>query len=495
MSSFTIVDWAVVALMIAAIFYIGLRSARRNKTQDDYLLGGKSLNSGLVGLSLFATLVSTLSYLSYSGEMVKNGPLFLAGTLSYPLAAWIVGRFVIPKILKYNVKSAYEILEISLGKGSRTLAVVFFISLRFVWMCTIIFATVRVALIPIFGLSPTWVPILCAGITLFTIFFTTIGGLRAVVATDAMQSIIMFLGAILTIIVICFKLGDFSVFGDSSMYEGWARWDWLPRLDVRMTVANIFIMRLCWQICTTSSDQMAIQRYLSVKDERAATKSVYVSLISSGAIEILLGIVGLLVMAYFTIHTELLPGGETIHSAADILFPTFIRIGLPAGVTGLIASALLAAAVSSLSSGLNSVSSVIQEDILKKMKGNQGKEFTVKSIKLISVCLGVLVLGGSFLVGYVQGNLFDVLIKVVNLTTAPLFVLFFFALFVDSATDRGAVIGGIFSLVAAMLVSFFGIFGITQTWNVFFALLVGIPAGVVASWADRQMNHRFNTKQ
>lgn len=487
MSSFTIVDWMVMVMLLAVIIIIGYRSGKKNKTQDDYLLGGKSLGSGMVGLSLFATLVSTLSYLSYPGETIQNGPMYLAGTLSYPVAAWIVGKYIIPRILKYKVTSGYEILEQSLGKGSRTLGVIFFISLRFMWMCTIIFATVRIALIPILGISASWTPVLCAVIILFTVFFTTIGGIRAVVATDALQSIIMFLGAILTIVVILFKVDDFSVLSDPSMYSGWSKFEWLPRMDVRLTVANLFVMKLCWQVCTAGSDQMAIQRYLSVKDRHAARRSFNVSLISSAAIEILLAVVGLFIMAYFTINGNLLPQGETISSAADSLFPLFIRIGLPVGITGLIAAALLAAAISSLSSGLNSVSSVIQEDILKKMKCFEGKEFTLKSIKLISAILGLAVLGCSFLVGYVQGNLFDVLMKVVNLVTAPLFVLFFLAMFSKKATDRGAVAGGVAAMAMAIGVAFFGIFGISQMWILFMALVVGIPVGLIASWADRQI--------
>ena len=494
MSSFTIVDWFVMMVMLAAIVIIGYRSGRKNNTQEDYLLGGKSLNSGMVGLSLFATLVSTLSYLSYTGEMIKNGPLYLAGSFAYPIAAWIVGKYIIPRILKYNVTSGYEILGQSLGKGSRTLGVVFFISLRFMWMCTIIFATVRVALIPILGLSEAWTPVLCAGIILFTVFFTTIGGLRAVVATDAMQSLIMFLGAILTIVVILLKMDDFSVLSRPSLYSHWSRLEWLPRMDVRLTVANLFIMRLCWQICTAGSDQMAIQRYLSVKDCRAARRSFNISLISSAAIEVLLAVVGLFIMAYFALNGDLLPQGETLSSAADRLFPLFIRIGLPAGVTGLIAAALLAAAISSLSSGLNSVSSVIQEDILKKMRCFEHREFTVRSIKLISACLGLAVLGGSFLVGYVQGNLFDVLVKFVNLVTAPLFVLFFHALFSKKATDHGAMAGGLVSLAVAVAVAFFGIWGISQMWILFLSLAVGIPAGWLASCADRRMKRRINDR-
>ena len=150
--SFSWIDWSVIFIMLAAMVAISWRSGKRNKSVRDYYLGGRSLHAGMVGLSLFATLVSTISYLSYTGEMIQNGPLFLSGILAFPLAGWIVGRFIIPRIRAFNVTSAYEILELRLGKGSRLLATIFFISLRFLWMSTIVFATVRVALLPILGL-------------------------------------------------------------------------------------------------------------------------------------------------------------------------------------------------------------------------------------------------------------------------------------------------------------------------------------------------------
>lgn len=487
-ASFTWIDWMVVALMFAAILWISISSSRQIKNQKDYLLGGKSLSSGMVGLSLFATLISTLSYLSYTGEMVKYGPVFIAGILSLPVAGWVVGRFIIPRIMKYNVTSAYEILEMSVGPGTRKLATFFFISLRFLWMCTIVFATVRVAIIPILGLSPNCTPYICALMILFTVLFTTIGGLKAVVTTDALQSIIMLLGSLISIVVILFKLGSFSELNNPELYSHWVKFDLLPRRNVRMTGANIFLMNLLWMICTAGSDQMAIQRYLSVKDEAGARRSYNISLITSGLMKVFLAFVGLLVMAYFTKFPAFLPEGETVFSAADTLFPTFIRIGLPVGLTGLIASALIAAAISSLSSGLNSVSSVIQEDVLKKMDCFKGKEFSVKSIKKISLLLGLAVLGGSFFVGYVEGNLLDLTMKLVNLFAGPLFVLFFMAMFSPVKTDAGTIIGGLSSLAAAIGVSFFGIFGFVQTWNIFMALAVGIPAGMLASWIDKKIN-------
>jgi SSS family transporter len=490
---FTWLDWAVVTITLLGMLAIGYHSAKGNKTQKDYILGGRVLNSNLVGFSLFATLFSTLSYLSYPGEMIKYGPLFCAGLLSFPVAYWVVGKFLIPKFVSMNVTSAYEILEIKLGKGSRGLASIFFLSLRYLWMSTIIYATVDIALVPILGLDERIVPLMSIILVLITVLYTSMGGLKAVVLTDFMQSMIMFLGVVLTIGIIAFKVGDLHEFLNPSYRAHWLKWDFMPRIHFRMTAFNIFIMNGMWQIMTAGSDQMAIQRYLSVRDVKAAKHSYAVSLTSSGVIQLLLALVGFMVLVFFSKYPEYL-GEASIAENADQLFPLFITVGLPSGITGIIAAALIAAAMSSLSGGLNSCSAVIQEDILKKMKKFKNKEFGLSSIKKISAVLGIIVALSCFLIGYVQGNLLDVVIKVVNLVVAPLFVLFFMALFVPSATDAGTVIGGLAAFAVAILIAFFGIFDITAIWTMPFSFLSGALVGYICSKVERVAKNKNDEK-
>jgi SSS family transporter len=487
---FSWLDWSVVAITLLGMLAIGYRSAKENKTQKDYILGGKRLNSNLVGLSLFATLFSTLSYLSYPGEMIKYGPLFCAGLLSFPVAYWVIGKFLIPKFVSMNVTSAYEILEIKLGKGTRGLASIFFLSLRYLWMSTIIYATVDIALVPIIGIDERLVPLVSIILVLITVIYTSMGGLKAVVLTDSLQSMIMFLGVILTIGIIAFKVDDFESFLNPDYRAHWLKWDLMPRIHSRMTACNIFIMNGMWQIMTAGSDQMAIQRYLSVRNVKAAKHSYAISLTSSAIIQLLLALVGFMVLVFFSKYPEYLDGA-TVADNADQLFPRFIMIGLPSGITGLIAAALIAAAMSSLSGGLNSCSAVIQEDILKKMKRFRNKEFGLSSIKRISAALGIIVALTCFLIGYVQGNLLDVVIKVVNLVVAPLFVLFFMALFVPSATDAGTVIGGLAAFAVAIMIAFLSIFGITAIWTMPFSFLAGILIGYICSKVERMAKKKL----
>ena len=134
-------DWLVIAAYGLAMLGIGWFYSRRNQTREDYFLGGREMKPGAIGLSLFATLLSSISYLSWPGEMIKHGPVLFFTFLAYPFIILIVGWFMIPFFMRLPVTSAYEILELRLGVKVRLLGAVLFLSLRLLWMAMIIYTT------------------------------------------------------------------------------------------------------------------------------------------------------------------------------------------------------------------------------------------------------------------------------------------------------------------------------------------------------------------
>src|SRR5436190_216740 len=199
-------DYAVIGLYAFAMLAIGRYYAMRTKTADDYLLGGRKMSPFMIGLSLFATLMSTLSYLALPGEMIAKGPLIFSEFISYPLIFVVVGWVLIPWIMRLKVTSGYELLESQLGLTGRLLGSGMFVALRVVWMASIFYATADKVLIPMLGLEdPRWMPVLSIIMGLITVVYTMEGGLRAVVVTDAMQSVIMLLGALVMVLVVTTK--------------------------------------------------------------------------------------------------------------------------------------------------------------------------------------------------------------------------------------------------------------------------------------------------
>jgi solute:Na+ symporter, SSS family len=482
----TFIDWLVIALYGMLMLFIGWYYSKRNKTQEDYLLGGRRMNPTSVGISLFATLLSTLSYLSSPGEMIKHGPAIFSGVIAFPAIYYVAGWWLIPHIMKMKVTSAYEILEKKLGLSVRMLATGMFISLRFLWMATIVYVTVNVAVLSVIDINPKYTPFISVVLMAITIVYTSMGGLKAVIMTDLIQSGIFLGGAVLSIVIVCMNLESLTAIFPTQ----WpAHWDTLRfGFDVmeRSSVGNAALGVFTWYVCTTGSDQMAIQRYLSTKDIRDARKTLRVSFLSAMLSDLLLGLLGLAMLAFYVKNQQFLLPGQALREQADTLFPRFIMIGLPAGLSGLVISGLLAAAMSSMSSGLSSVSSVIAEDVLKRFRNKSTvAPDPLKLVKRLTYVVGSVVIALSFFVANVPGNLFEVIMKVVNLFVAPLFVLFFMALFVPFATERATFLAGILAVGAAVSVAFYSIFGITILWMMPCSLVAGVLAGIILSFLDR----------
>lgn len=485
-----ILDWIVLGVYATGMLAVGWYYSRRTATTADFLLGGRNMSPWMVGLSLFATLLSTLTYLAIPGEMIKYGPMVLSQLVAVPFVGLVVGWLVIPIIVRQRVTSAYEILETRFGLGVRMMGSCFFLSLRLFWMSLVIYATASAVLVPILHLSPSTVPWVCAVLGLLTVAYTSMGGLRAVVLTDVVQVFILFGGAALVLVLIAIDMGGVSAWWPSQWPANWQRPVFWIEPEIRFTFAGGFLSYFTWNVCTAGSDQMAVQRYLATRDAHAARRMYNISLLTAVALMPFLALVGMALMAYFLSRPEMLPAGRTVVENADQLLPIFIVRGLPAGISGLIIAALLAAAMSSLSSGLNSVCSVVTSDFIDRFRKHKVAESShVLLAKYVSVAIGVVVVLLSALFGYLEGNLLELCYKVANLLTVPLFMMFFMALFIPWATAPGTYAGTAVSLAVVVVIGYqkeFGLdvledLGISFVWMMPASFVAGAIAGMLVS--------------
>ena len=243
-----------------------------------------------------------------------------------------------------------------------------------------------------------------------------------------------------------------------------------------------------WYVCTNCSDQMAIQRYLATRDAKAARKVILVSLCADFSVAVFLNILGLALLGFFTAQPHLLGDEQMIMANADQLFPRFIAIGLPVGVSGLVIAGLLAAAMSSLSSGINSSCSVISVDFIDRFR-SRGERVVetdhVRTAKYISVFVGAAVVFLSTFVCMVEGNLLEIAYKVVNLLTVPLAGLFIMAMFVRWSTAFGTIVGFLAGLAVVTAINYWeeitGTAGISFMCAMPAALIVQMTVGMTAS--------------
>ena len=479
------VDWVVIRLYGAVMLALGLYCARRQKSAKDYFLGGGNMHWMAVGISLFATLLSTISYLATPGEMIKNGPVVLSAAFAPPIAFLVAGFLLIPRIMRHRVTSAYELLETQLGLGPRLMAALIFVTMRLVWMGLMLNICAK-AMVTMLGLRPEFQPwiVLVAGI--IAVGYTTLGGLRAVVITDVVQFLLLMGGAVLTLVLITVKMGGLSWFPTQ-----WAsHWDAQPVFSfdphVRVTVVGSIVAGALWWICTAGSDQTAIQRYMATRDVRAARRSFFVNSCADLTVMITLGLVGLALLGYYMAHPQHVVGAGGVVENADKLFPQYIANQLPVGIAGLVVVALFAAAMSSVDSGVNAVTAVVMTDFIGRFRGRPRSErHELRLAQLLTLGIGVVIVLLNTIVDKVPGNILEVTSKTVNLLVAPLFGLFFMALFVRWATSFGAIFGSIYGATAAVLVGFWdmltGLEPLSFQWMSAVALSVNIVAGMLLS--------------
>jgi SSS family solute:Na+ symporter len=492
----TVLDWLVLAVYALLMLGVGLYYSHRNRTADDYVLGGRRMSPVAVGLSLFATLVSTLSYLANPGEMIAHGPMMATQSLAHPLIYLIVGYCLIPRIMNQPVQSAYELLQTRLGSGIRSAGALVFLLLRCGWLATILYATSRVVLLPLFRLdtgdsvASLWIAALCTILGLTAGIYSSLGGIRGVVITDAIQSVTMLGGAVLTLAVITYRMGGVAPWWPDNWPAHWQAPSWGFDLSKRVSFGILLLSTTLWYVCTNGSDQMSIQRFLSTRNAAAARRTLLVSQLADVSVSLLLGITGIALLGFYSAHQSLIPQGQTFEAAGDSFFPQFIMQEMPGGLAGFLVAALLSAALSSLSSGLNSAAAVLDRDFPQLGRLFRPGDSASDAISRLQLLTGLVALAAvllSMLNLLFSGNLLERCFKIINLLTAPLFVLFFLALFVSFANATGAWWGLAASIFAAVFVAYGRELDVPEhlqlsfTWMMPASLLLGITTGALVS--------------
>lgn len=486
------IDWAIVVIYMAAILGLGAWVGRRQSSSSEYFTAATThIHPFLVGISLYASLLSTISYLGKPGEMVSHGPVALIGQIvSVPLAYCIVSWWILPAFMRQRVTSAYELLETRLGATGRLLGAILFVKLRLVWMGLMVYVS-STAIAVIIGVDLKWVPVVSLVIGIVPLIYTSMGGLRAVVLANVAQFSLLFMGAIVTIVLITIRCGGFSWWPST-----WApNWDVQPvfSLDpqVRVTVVGAIISVAIWRICTAGGDQMAIQHYMATKDLQATRRSYLVTSVATVGVTAVLAVLGLALLGYFSRFPELLGPGMDLQKNADSVFPYFVANLLPTGIAGLVVAAIFAAA-SGMDTGVNAVTAVVMRDGFDRFGwGPRSEQEKVRVAKYISFGIGLAVVGASLLVKHVPGNFLEMTSKLSSLESTTIFGLFFLALFVPCATPLGAVMGALYGLTVASLIAFWDV--ITGRPPISF-LYIGI-VGVVFNLGVGYLVSRFGPRR
>ncbi|MFP6575382.1 MAG: sodium-coupled permease [Pirellulaceae bacterium] len=491
-------DWLMIVLYAIGTIYLGIYFGRKQRSSEEYFTGGGNMNALLIGVSLFATLLSTISYLGMPGESAGKGPVYFVGMLAHPITFLIVGFLMLPQYMKYRVTSAYELLELRLGYQFRILGACLFLTLRLIWM-SVLLKFAGDAMVTMLQVDPSWSFLIVSVIGLVAIIYTSLGGLQAVVITDLIQTILLYAGALAILAIVTWNFGGFSWIPSEWPAE-WKSQPVLPESPAtRVTWVGSIIMGLVWYVATLGGDQTTVQRFMATKDAKSARTALLTQLIVGTIVGMTLCLVGIALMAHFNEERDARPqqqkdeivAYETFNDSfqqqhkrypsddelraglqwkettlqqtrenligADQWFPRFISHHLPIGLAGLVIAAMFAAAMSSLDSGVNSITAVVMSDFVQRSRKTKlGERQHLILARLLAVTTGVIVIFGSILTDFVEGNIMEVTQKSVNLLTTPIFGLFFYAIFAKRVHFVGVWVGTIVGTITAIVIAFGG---------------------------------------
>ena len=444
------IDGVIIALYAFGMIALGFYYKKRQKSTEEYFVGNRTMNPLLIGVSMFVTLFSTISFLSVPGEMYGKGPVLLSQTLAIPFYYLIVGYLLVPAYMRFRVISAYELLEKTRGLGVRMTGAVMFIMLRLTWMSLLIYLSSQ-AMLQMLSLGQEQLPYVSLVIGVVAITYASFGGLRAVVITDLLQFCLLFGGAVLVVVTVTVRLGGF----------GWFPTEWNPNWDtqplfsldpnVRVTAFGTILGATLWWLCTAGGDQTAVQRFMATGDVRAARRSFLMNSVASAMVSVILALVAFSLLGYFQARPELLPPGL----GADRVFPHYIVHHLPIGISGLVVSGLFAAAMSSVDSGVNSLTAVVMTDFFDRVRQRPLSESArVRLSQALALLIGLIVVFVcSFLIRNVSGNFLEMTNRTLQLYVGPIFLLFFLSLFVPFTTGSGVVAGAVSALLVGASVA------------------------------------------
>ncbi|KXZ36926.1 sodium:solute symporter family protein [Vibrio alginolyticus] len=449
-NSFGTLNYIVLFLYLAGVMGVGVYFARRQKSGDDYFKAGGRIPGWAAGISVFATTLSSITFMSIPAKAYTDDWTFLIGQYIAIAILPFVFIYYIPFFRKLNLTSVYEYLEKRFDLKMRLFGSISFMLFHIGRIAIVTYLT-ALALMPFIDMNPLTIVFL---IGVLCIVYTFLGGIEGVIWTDVMQGIMLSVAAVGIFLVLCFSVdgGISEIFTMSAEADKYFpaeqfRWSW-TEATIPVLMMGFFFSAL--QQFTASQD--VVQRYI-VTDSIEETKKALVTNAKFVAfIPIFFFAVGAGLYAFYTQNANLLP--ENFNTGG--VLPFYIITQLPAGVAGLIIAAIFAASQSSISSSLNSISACYTSDIFNRLGKNCTKDNALRTGRIVTVVSGLLgVAASTYLIFSDENQIWDAFNSLLGLMGGPMTGLFMLGVFIRNATARSALIGVIASVIATLWARYF----------------------------------------
>ncbi|MBN1818403.1 MAG: sodium/solute symporter [Sedimentisphaerales bacterium] len=467
-------DWAIIGVYLAMMVGVGVFFTFRNKNTDDFFRGGQRVPWFVAGLSIFATMLSSITFLAIPAKAYMTDWVFFLVNMTVVLATPFVICYFLPFFRNIDATSAYEYLEKRFNRVIRLFASMSFVIFQVGRMAIVMYlpALALAAITPLTEMQC----ILLLGV--FSIVYCTLGGLEGVVWTDTLQSFVLLGGAILTLVVIISRLEggleSFFTVASAEQKFHWVDWDFSRTSFTTAALWVVLLGGFGQSLVPYSSDMAVIQRYMSVPSIQKARRSIWTNAIAVIPTTILFFSIGTALFVFYKTNPDRLD--PTLKN--DAIFTLFIARELPAGFGGLLVAGIFAAAQSTLSTSMNSCAAALITDFVRPFKLCKTEKGLLRLARVFTVGLGCLgtALALLFVVSDIK-SVWDVFMAILGLIGGSMCGLFCLGIFTVRTNGVGAVIGAL-----AGAVGLYWVQGHTQVHYLLYAT-IGVVFCVVVGYA------------
>jgi SSS family transporter len=447
---FGVLNYTVLAIYLLISLMIGVYFARKQKSTEDYFVGGGRIPWWASGLSVFGTLLSAITFMAIPAKAFITDWSFFFLNITAILITPVIAFIFIPFFNRLQIRTAYEYLEDRFNYLARAFGSLSFILFQ-LGRIGIVLLLPSLAISIVTGI-PVETSILIMGV--LCILYTTFGGIEAVIWTDVLQVIVLLGGSVLAVVWI--MIHTETSFGDMITYASERDKFNIANMDLDFTESTfwvVFIGGLASAMVTQGTDQTIVQRYLTSSSVKDSQKTLYTNaVLTLPATIIFFGIGTLLFIFYSEMPNALSPA----ISNNDSIFPWYIVRELPIGVSGLLVAGIFSAAMSSISSSLNSVSTAYCNDFHSHFRPEVKDKKLLGIARIATVATGVLgVLLALWMASSNIKSLWDQFYRYLGLFTGGLGGMFLLGMLTKKANATGTLLGLVASALLIWYISVF----------------------------------------
>lgn len=377
-----IIDIIVFLLFTGGVVAFGCSFFKKKGTSEEFTSAGRSLPGWVVGMSIFATYVSSISYLGYPGKAFSGDWNAFVFSLSIPIASYFAARYFVPFYRSQDSISAYSFLENRFGPWARIYASSCYLLTQIARTGSILYLLA----LPMNVLLGWHIQTIIVVTSVAIVLYSMLGGMKAVIWTEAIQGIILIGGALVCMFILLFDMpgGPVQTFS-IAMEDGKFSLGSFGSSLSESTFWVCLIYGIFTNLQNYGIDQSYVQRYHTAKNEKEAKFSALFGGYLFIPVSAVFFMIGTGLYAFYKVHPGILPDGV----GADYVFPFFIVNELPVGLTGLLTASIFAAGMSTIATSVTSSSTIILTDYYQRFRKHAGNRERMLVLKLSSVGVGV----------------------------------------------------------------------------------------------------------